>query len=513
MQEYVAGYIRVSTEMQRENDSIVNQEINIKNYAEKLQRPCKIYKDVAVSAKDTNRPAYQELCSDIEAGLIHTVVVTKLDRITRSLKDLLDLKDFFEEYNVEFVSISQSLDTSSPMGRFSFYVLGLVAQLEREMIAERVSEDMRMRAQRKKWNGGVVPFGFEWIRDEKTLEINEAEAEIIRMIYDLYIKKKSFRAVVHTLNSRGLKTRQGKHWPATTVRRILRNPVYYGALTYNKRKSHGNTSKPRPKEEHIIVEDAFEPILPKKLFQQVQSIIAKRSDTPSASRRSQYLLTGIVRCAICGGKMYGNQQGAGHDPKREKKYRYYRCNTHLSKGSSVCTGISIDGYFLEDAVEKELKLLSLEPSLLDKATVEYRSQYSEQIVPLKTAISAISDEEAKTAKQKERLFELYETEIITKEEFTERKKVLDEKHFAAVQNREEIEEKLKSSEIPDIDLESTVSSIQNLSDVYEELDFEERRELIRSIVSSLVVNKHNIELNLYVYPHIFVNENRMVMDS
>ena len=111
----------------------------------------KLYKDIGISGKDKDRPAFQKMTDDVETGRVNSVVVTKLDRITRSLKDLIYLKELFDEYDVSFVSITQNLDTSTPMGRFSFFVLGLVAQLEREVTAERVAEDMKTRAKRKKW--------------------------------------------------------------------------------------------------------------------------------------------------------------------------------------------------------------------------------------------------------------------------------------------------------------------------------------------------------------------------
>ena len=287
-----------------------------------------------MSAKDKDRPAFQEMLDDIRKGSIETVVVTKLDRITRSLKDLIFLKEFFEEHGVSFASITQNLDTSTPMGRFSFYILGLVAELEREMTAERVAEDMKNRAKRKKWNGGVVPYGFtsqiryyrNWLRNKameyvndsqigrslkeiiqtlgqdpkikqealafarqlipepKALYIDPDEAATVKTIYQLYLKHKSFRSVVHSLNSLGIKTREGQYWASTSVHRILQNPIYHGALVYNKRKSSGKTSKPRPKAEHIIVEDVFDPIITKDQFLEVQKLLQSREKsllTPS----------------------------------------------------------------------------------------------------------------------------------------------------------------------------------------------------------------------------------------
>ena len=115
----IAGYVRVSTEMQAERDSIVNQEESIQAFAKSKGEPVRLYKDIGISGKDKERPAFQKLLRAIESGRIDTVVVTKLDRITRSVKDLIYLKELFDKQNVDFVCTTQHLDTSTPMGRLS----------------------------------------------------------------------------------------------------------------------------------------------------------------------------------------------------------------------------------------------------------------------------------------------------------------------------------------------------------------------------------------------------------
>ena len=157
MKPCAGAYIRVSTEMQAERDSVINQEVGLCEYAKKHGFDIELYKDIGIFAKDQNRPEFQRLLNDIRNRKITTVIVTKLDRITRRLRDLIELKEFFETYETNFISITQNLDTTTPIGRFTFYILGLVAQWEREVTAERVADDMCARARRKKWNGGVIP--------------------------------------------------------------------------------------------------------------------------------------------------------------------------------------------------------------------------------------------------------------------------------------------------------------------------------------------------------------------
>ena len=560
MEKILAGYIRVSTEMQVERDSLINQEEVIKGFARSKNKEVRIYKDAGISAKNKDRPAFQEMLGDIRKGLVESIVVTKLDRITRSLKDLIFLKEFFEEHGVSFVSITQNLDTSTPMGRFSFYILGLVAELEREMTAERVAEDMRNRAKRKKWNGGVVPYGFtsqvrhyrDWFKEKakerikhserwplkeiiqsleqnpkmkqealafasqlmpepKVLAIDPAEAAKVGNIYELYLKYKSFRGVVHALNSLGIKTREGQSWASTSIRRILQNPVYYGALAYNKRKGSGKTSKPRPKEEHIIVEDVFPPIIPKDQFLEVQKIITEQSKIPSYSKHSQYLMTGLLECQLCGTRMYGYTYK--DDRKEDRVYQYYRCNGHISKGSAFCPGNTVDAKLVEGIVLEELRSLSTNPEKLKERAGEFQIKFDQEIKPLLDQQKILQQSLAKLGKKGQRLLGLYEDELIEKEEFKKEKDSLESEKRFLEREFEETNHKLFSNDLANFDLQATLSSIHNLGEVFDELDFQERKELLRTVINKIGVGKHHLDCQIFALPKSFVAYDRMVRGS
>jgi len=546
MEKILAGYIRVSTEMQAERDSLPNQEERITSFAKARGKAFRIYMDRGISARDKERPALQRLISDIEDGKIDTVVVTKLDRITRSLKDLIYLKELFEKHNVAFISLAETIDSSTPMGRFSFYVLGLVAQLEREVTAERVAEDMKTRARRKKWNGGVIPYGFtsqarlyrEWLQNEaerlseedgrpvneivrelernqearrkarayasqlipqaKRLFVDMKEAEVVRKIYELYLQLKSFRAVVHSLNTLGFRTRNGEHWSSTSVKRILQNPMYYGALTYNKRKSYGKTSRPRPEEEHIIVENVFEPIVSKDLYDEVQDIISSRRNKPYPRRNSPYLLSCLVKCGFCGSTMYGYTL---HDHRKEGRiYKYYRCNGHVSKGSSVCQGNTIDMDTLNNLIVNELKSFKTDPGKLKERLKDYQIEYDRQTRPLLSQKKDIKQRLERIEKRVSRLFELYENELIDRWEFAERKASIEDEKRTLQRELEKVNSNLSASELKDFDLDSILNSFHSLADVYEELDFEGKRELIQTVISDITVRRHDIEYSIYAMP-------------
>ena len=154
-----AGYPRDSTDSQVERDALRNQVQALEAYASAHGLRLRLYPEAGVSAKDTDRPQFQELLTDVRAGRVRSVVVTKLDRIGRSLADLLALMQLFEQHGVKFISLRDNIDTSGPVGRFMLHILGAIAELERAITAERVAEDMKLRTRRRKWNGGMALYG------------------------------------------------------------------------------------------------------------------------------------------------------------------------------------------------------------------------------------------------------------------------------------------------------------------------------------------------------------------
>jgi site-specific DNA recombinase len=181
-----AGYVRVSTEMQVERDALKNQVQALEAYATAHALNIRLYTEEGISAKDTDRPKLQELLADVRAGRVRSIVVSKLDRISRSLADLLDLMRLFDEHEVKFVSLRDNIDTSGPVGRFMLHILGAIAELERGITAERVAEDMKLRARRGNWNGGLAPYGRRM--EDGQLQVVPEEADILHRMRKLLLE-------------------------------------------------------------------------------------------------------------------------------------------------------------------------------------------------------------------------------------------------------------------------------------------------------------------------------------
>ena len=375
-------YVRVSTANQIDKDSLHTQEERLRAYCVANQIPVfKLYKDAGFSAKDTNRPALKDLLRDAESGLITSVFVTKLDRITRSTKDLMYLTEFFEGINIRFASISENIDTTSAHGRLLRQIIGVLSQFERELVAERVSVDMSHRARLGKWNGGVVPFGYttqelyskhliglgtespdaslqsaSLYPEQKKLYVYQSEAKVVNNIFQVFISHNSIRKTAHALNNQGFRTRNGGHWGTVSVHRILTNPTYIGKTWYGKRRSDPVTGKliAQDKQDWIICDGQHPSIIDVDTYESVQLMLKSISTKPTNSKRN-YLLSGILKCGLCGGAMAGNTTSKKNS---DKTYGYYKCVNRMQKGLEACSGLNIPSVEIEKYVADSLLALS-----------------------------------------------------------------------------------------------------------------------------------------------------------
>ncbi|MGG1400578.1 recombinase family protein [Bacillus salipaludis] len=307
----VAIYTRVSTVMQVEEGQSLDSQLD------RLKAFCKsqewvvfdIYTDEGISAKDMERPALQRLLIDAQRGLFDVLLVFKLDRLSRSVKDLKIMLEQLDKYNVKFKSLTESFDTTTASGRLFLNLVAAMAEWERETIGERVKTVLEHKIKNGERVGGVLAYGYK-VFDGKA-EIVPDEAEIVKHIYNRILQV-GVHTITKELNVRGVPTRKGNIWHVTTVLQILRNPFYAGFLGHGEYKS----------KEH----DA---IISKDDFDRVQEHLLRRKELHSyrGDHKRTYIYSGVLRCAKCGARMNGNFQ-------REKKR--YRCITRTQGGN--CSG-------------------------------------------------------------------------------------------------------------------------------------------------------------------------------
>lgn len=320
-----ALYERVSTEKQAEEGySIEAQDQKLKKWCElKDYTTYEVYPDPGWSGSNLDRPAMKQLISDITAGKIQRVVVYKLDRLSRSQKDTLYLlEELFLPYNVEFVSLNENFDTSSPYGKAMIGILSVFAQLERENIRERTRMGMHERVKSGYWMGGsAIPFGYDYDKTQDILIPNE-HANDVRAIYDLYLKGYST-------------TQLAKMFPVCSDRhitQILDRVTYLGKINYNGE----------------IFDGLHQPLIDENTWHRVQVERSRRSTKNIVT--SDYLLTGLMYCGKCGAKM--RYQKWGKDKVKVYCYSQQKSKPNLVKDPNCnnmrCNAADIERVVLED---------------------------------------------------------------------------------------------------------------------------------------------------------------------
>ncbi|WP_338405920.1 recombinase family protein [Wolbachia endosymbiont (group A) of Longitarsus flavicornis] len=286
----------------------------------------KRYDDGGYSGKNLERPAIKGLFEDVKAGEVDCVVVYTLDRLSRETKDCIEVTSFFRRHRISFVAVTQIFDNNTPMGKFVQTVLSGAAQLEREMIVERVKNKIATSKEEGLWMGGNVPLGYD-VKD-KELIINEKEAKVIKHIFERYMELKSMAELARELNREGYRTKaKSDIFKKATVRRIITNPIYMGKIRHYEKQYEG-------KHEAIIEEEKW---------QKAQELI--KNQPYRKVKYEEALLKGIIKCKSCEVNMT-----LTYAKKENKRYRYYICNNHL-RGKDCG---SINRTVVAGEVEKEV---------------------------------------------------------------------------------------------------------------------------------------------------------------
>lgn len=364
----IALYCRVSTDEQaREGVSLSEQQARLKAYCRAMgwNTDVTIFVDDGYSAKNIDRLKLNELIEAVKNGEVSKIMVTKLDRISRKLLDLLNLIDLFQEHHVSFNSISESFDTNTPSGRLTLQVLGAVAEFERERIRERVFENMYHAASNGKWLT-QSPYGYKLV--EKELAIAKKEAEIVKRVFNLYLERGlGYYAIAKQLNEAGIPTKFKKEWSIRAIKLMLTNPVYKGTLVWNRTDSSKKKRTEKDNQEWVIIDDCLPVIIGEDIWEQVQKRVNSQQIAPRA-KTSPHLLGGFLKCGKCGAGM-----SIGWSGSKNSRYRVYRCSANKNKGT--CTSKQ----YLADEVEALFKQGLA--NLFEFSTFPTQATLVEQVIP------------------------------------------------------------------------------------------------------------------------------------
>ncbi len=477
----VVGYVRVSTHEQAdEGYSISEQQDRLKKYCDAQGWTLvHIYVDPGYSGAKLDRPALQQLLSDIPSGAFDTVLVFKLDRLSRSQKDTMYLlEDQFIKNNIDFCSVMESsLNTSTPLGKAMIGILSVFAQLERNNITERMAMGRVGRAKSGKHSGGsTAPFGYDYINGE--LAINESEAVQVRLIYDLFLngidgKDISFQQMLQYLRKRYLK--RGMEWAhSSSLSRIIQNPVYCGMIRYSGQTYPG----------------LHDPIVSREIWDKAQVKYSHYITSTAAATnfdKTPHLLTGLIKCGVCGATYRtctckNKYLTASSHPY----YGYYMCRPsghHKAK----CSNKSYKMDILEEQVLKEIKSLSLNPEELKGMGSEPKTKFSES--PLYIAAMKHLEE---INKQVRKLLDLYQIDGIDIADVSERIKILNEDKYRTNVIISEFENSIQN---PSSSVDDAIEVLKSFDDVSSSGDIELLRTAIRSLIDKIVAYPDHIEIH------------------
>lgn len=320
-----AIYLRVSTSYQADRDSLPMQRKDLVGYCEYALNISDyiVFEDAGYSGKNTDRPAFQKMMMQIRNGMYSHLLVWKIDRISRNLLDFAQMYEELKTLGVTFISRNEQFDTSTAMGEAMLKMVLIFAELERKTTAERVTATMISRANDGTWNGGRVPFGYDYNKETQTFSINGDESYIVLQMYDLYEKTDSLVRTARELNKLGYVSRQHNPFSPVSIWIILRNPWYVGTYRYNYYKIPGRRAV-KEESEWVVIENHHSPLVSKERFDHVQKMLdsnARYRNTPgrSSKQKNVNIFSGLIWCSCCGAAFTaspGKLHASGYRPTK-----------------------------------------------------------------------------------------------------------------------------------------------------------------------------------------------------
>ncbi|MFF2157183.1 recombinase family protein [Paenibacillus chitinolyticus] len=480
----VAIYIRVSTDEQKKDGfSLSAQEEVLRKYCEAMGfEVYYVYEDGGYSGKDFNRPGMQQLLKDLKRDKFDIVLAVAVDRISRSNLDVLTFIDRELHPRGKKLLISTcDIDSSTETGKMFISLLGTFAEYERKLTISRVKNGMEKRASEGKWNSGAV-FGYDVVGGK--LVINEAEASIVKEIFELRLTGKGYKTIAVSLNDRGKKTKKGKAFSINTVKTILENELYIGNITWGKfrdwsnKRRNGKSSPMVVKGEHtaIISDETWGKV---KVVQQLNA----ESQVSASNIKGEFILSGLLRCPSC---------GAGTVMSKSKKrdgtgyHLYYMCQNNHSKGKSVCGSNLMKKEVVEEQVVNAIRFMVNEESIIEGILSKLSDDVSRSTSSLEVDLKLQQAVLKKINEKQSQLDEDYYSKEISASVYSKLTEKLEiERHQVqcVIQNIEREIERAKDAVHINKDL--VHEALKQFNEMFNGASNEEKKALLRALVKEV----------------------------
>lgn len=519
-------------------ESIKNQIELCKEYAEKHFDVDKflIYEDEGYSGGHADRPKFQKMLKDISKRKFDILICYRLDRISRNITDFSNLIELLQKNNIDFVSIREQFDTSTPMGRAMMYITSVFAQLERETIAERIRDNMHQLARTGRWLGGKTPTGFKsqpiYVDDKKIgkkkmykLSPIPKELELVKTLYYKFLELSSLTQLESWTLENNIKTRNGKYFDKSILKVILTNPVYviadkliyeyfkennsdiasnkeefdgiHGLMVFNKHDEKRNRVIRNDKSKWIVAVGKHKGIIPSQDWIRVQNLLEKnREKAPKAGKGKIGLITNLLRCKNCGSKMRITVSR-----RKNSTYYYYKCLLKERSRGSKCNIKNLNGSLADEYVINEIKKINYKESDIYKYLYEMKEKLNKKsynqdsekemlekkLLEYKKAINNLTlqlsqNQDSKAAKYIIKQIEEFDSKIVdikTKLENLDKNKEMT---------------KLEKNNIDII-----LKLIKDFSNNVDKLNFEEKKEFLNQIIDKIWWDGKQLEINILGY--------------
>ncbi len=473
----VGIWIRVSTEDQVKGESPEHHEKRARYYAEsKGWRVIEVYCLDAVSGKSVmQRPETQRMLHDMKTGRITGLIFSKLARLARNTRELLEFAEIFGEYNADLISLQESIDTSTPAGRLFYTMIAAMAQWEREEIADRVAASVPIRAKLGKPLGGQAPFGYAW--EGNTLAPHSNEAPVRKLLYELFLEHRRKKTVARILNERGYRTRNGSPFSDTTIDRLLRDPMAKGLRRANHTKSLGDGKKwvAKPREDWVIV--PVPAIVSAELWDQCNYILDEQRDKRKrVARKPRSLFTGFVYCETCDRKMYV--------PSNSPKYTCQSCRNKI--------GVTD----LEEVFHSQIEGFFASPTEING----YLSEAERMIQDKEGLLKALHEEHQKLVAEADKVYRAYIDGGLDVKAFGSRYRPLEERIDQIENELPDIQGEVDFLKIQYLSSDQVFNEARDLASRWTEFLPDEKRRIVESITDRILIGKEDISIHLAYLP-------------
>ncbi|MGD0576451.1 MAG: recombinase family protein [Candidatus Staskawiczbacteria bacterium] len=511
-----AIYVRCSSdEAGKEGYSPETQEEKIKSFAKNEGWEINeesLYKDIGFSGGTEKRPDLQRLLKDARNKKIDVIIVYRMDRFFRNLRLLLNTVAELRDIGIEFKSVTEPFDTSTPTGRAMFANAGVFAEWMREVGLESRNEGMVKAMKEGKYLGGTAPYGCKFNKETQKLEIEKNEIKIVKMMFEWLVSEGlSEYKIQQRLNTMKVPTKFdliGRKkitetkgwWNRKTVDRILSNEVYTGTFYYRKYLHTGRTkneSNLRPKEDWIKVEDKSLKVISKEIFEKGQKQLKKNKEQAIRNTKEIYTLQHKIVCGYDGYKYQSANRKYKTDEGEKRKTKYYFCVGNRSYMTARrCHVPTVSESRIMPPVWDKLKEILIEPEMALKQIEACKNQGDDTNIPERLDI--IKKELSAQDEKKERYAELYAEKSISKNFYDKKIKECDDKAEKLHEEDAKIGRIATSEQEKEIQIMSIKDIYEQLKDGLENATYEEKREVLQDLVEKVVKTDDKLEIEFLI---------------